>query len=247
LDLGIEGKVAVVTGAGRGVGRAVAERLCSEGARTVLVARDAPRLERAASELRSAGGEAHAIAADVGDPAAVAALHARVEAELGPAAILVHAASAPPRYAPFASQSGTEVADAARDALALVELATRAFLPGMVARRWGRIVFVGSLAGALGGRGQAAYATAKAALVGLVRTLAREHGGDGVTANLVVLGAFDTERLSEALDDEARASLARRAALGRLGEPREAADAILFLASERASFITGAELPVTGG
>jgi NAD(P)-dependent dehydrogenase (short-subunit alcohol dehydrogenase family) len=247
MDLGIGGKVAVITGAGRGIGLATARALAAEGARVALVARDAARLEDAARELRAAGAEAVALPADLADAGAAAGLAERVEAELGPARILVCAAAAPPPYARFAALAGDAVADAVRAEVALVEGPARALLPAMVAAGWGRIVTIGSLAGELGGVGQAPYAAAKAALVGLTRTLALEHARHGVTANLVIAGGVDTARLRAAVSDDVRAGIVARTPAGRLADEREIADLVVFLASERAGFVQGAAVHATGG
>ena len=127
-----------------------------------------------------------------------------------------------------------------------LELA-RCLLPGMRDRGWGRFVFIGSAAGQLGARGQAAYAASKSALVGLVRSLAVEAGRDGVTCNLVDPGLIDTERTREALDADTKCAIIGNTALGRAGRPEEVAALVALLASEAGSYITGAALPVDGG
>ena len=247
MDLQLAGTVAVVGGASRGLGLACARALAREGARVALVARDAAALREAAATLQREGGTAQAFPCDLLDRAAVAAIPAAVRAGLGSPDVLVLNAAV---TAPFARAERVDAETFERTVLGNVRLAhalVTGFLPDVAARRRGRIVAVGSLAAELGGAGQLAYATGKAALGGFIRTLAVELGPQGVTANLVLPGAVDTERLAAALSAESRAAILRRTALGRLATPEEVAALVVFLCGAQAAYVTGATLPVTGG
>jgi len=235
--------LALVSGAGRGIGRATALRLARQGMDLVLMGRDAERLQ-------AVGAQAEALGARVtlapGDLLAEAFWQSLPEA-LCQADVLVHNASQPAAYGLL---EAVEL-DALRGVLDSVLLAglrlTRMVLPHMKAREHGRIVFVGSLAWQLGAHGQVGYAAAKAGLLGLVRSVALEAGRHGVTCNLVEPGFIDTERTREAVGQAMRQALSSRAALGRSGTPDEVAALIAFLASADASYITGACIPVSGG
>lgn len=234
---------ALVTGASRGIGAAIVRRLASDGMHVHCVARDIDALSRLVEELRGAPGEVTAQTADLSDQVtyvALAATLARID-------ILVHAAAA---FAPFARFERTREVETDRVHevnLRAAERLTRLALPGMRARGFGRLVFIGSLAGSLGGAGQCTYAIAKAGLVGLARSVGVEAARDGVTANVVELGFFDTERTREAIDADTREALLAATPVGRAGRPEEAAAMVAFLASDAASFVNGASIPVTGG
>ncbi|MET0343793.1 MAG: SDR family NAD(P)-dependent oxidoreductase [Polyangiales bacterium] len=271
MELGLTGKVALVTGAGRNVGRAVAVRLAAEGAKVVVNDINAERAERVAQEIRDAGGQAIATPGDITQEDQVRKMVETAERELGPVDVLVNNAGIP--AAP--EQSDPKSAAAARRA-AWVEfhesspdhwkktvdlnvygtmLVTHAVLKGMVARKSGKIVSVMSEAGRLGEAKLAAYSGAKASILGFSKAVAREVGPHGVNVNVVALGAVDPDLTPYAeRADEKRAFLDKilRAypmgqGLKRLSRPDDIADAIAFLASDRAAYITGQVLGLSGG
>jgi 3-oxoacyl-[acyl-carrier protein] reductase len=233
-------RTAVVTGAGGGIGGAIARRLAAEGDRVVLVGRTRASLEVVAADV---GANAVVLAADVTDLGWLDAL-----AEVAPAVdVVVHAAAA---YAPFATLESTDD-DAWRRVFdvgptAAMRLLKRV-LPGMKARGFGRVVLIGSVAATLGAHGQAAYAAAKAALVGLTRAVALESARNGVTVNLVEPGIVDTARVRSAVRRDTLDALSCAAPAGRLGEADEVGAVVAFLCGIEAGYVTGAVVPVTGG
>lgn len=232
-----------MTGAARGIGAATARALGADGARVVLVARSAEDLEGVAEGIRSEGGDAIALAADLVGADWLADLDG-VAPEVD---LLVHCAAS---FAPYGPLEEVAV-DVVRNVLEVGALAalrlSQHVVGGMKERGFGRIVSVGSVAATYGAGGQVAYATAKAALVGMTRTLAVEGGRSGVTANLVELGLVETERVEREIDPAIRERLIGSTAIGRAGTPAEVARVIAFLCSEESAFITGAVIPVSGG
>jgi 3-oxoacyl-[acyl-carrier protein] reductase len=247
VDLGIAGKVAVVTGAGRGIGRAVARALAREGVRVALISRTLGDLETVAGLIAGEGGEASPFLCDVTSRPQVAEMALAVASRLGPVQILINNAAAPAEVARIEVMSDVAYDATIRENLEMVHAVTKAFLPRMREEGWGRIINIGSLVADIGGHGQVAYATAKAALVGFTRTVAVEYGRHGITANLVVPGTVLTEAQASALPEKARELVRMRSALKRLGDPDDVAAAVVFLASAQAGYITGASIPVTGG
>jgi NAD(P)-dependent dehydrogenase (short-subunit alcohol dehydrogenase family) len=249
MDLGIEGRVALVAGASRGIGRATALALAREGADVYVLGRDATRLGGVCEEIRSLGRRAHPIAVDVAARDALRSALDHATGTLGPPTLLVLSIAAV-----FTPERFERVSDATVDHLlgtdlrALIDLC-RFTLPAMFDARFGRIVAVGSLASRVGTSGGALYATTKAALEGLVRGIALEYSRRNVTANVVMPGFTETERLHERLGGvaAAREKLERATATRRLITAQEVADTIAFLCSTRAGSITGAVVELTGG
>ena len=245
MDLGIDGRVALVLGASRGLGLAIAEALGREGARVALASRSPEDLERLAAEI---GNGAEGFAVDTADAAAVDALPGRVAEAMGPIEILVLNTGGPPPGG--ALEGSDEDWEAAFRSLVLtpVELA-RACVPGMRERGWGRIVNVSSTSVREPIPGLALSNSNRMAAVGLLNTLAREVAPDGITVNTVATGRFGTERLEhiygsmDAAEERARADVPA----ARLGRPEEYGDLVAFVCSDRAAYLTGTVIPLDGG
>jgi 3-oxoacyl-[acyl-carrier protein] reductase len=244
--LRLDGKRALVTGASRGIGRAVAEILGAAGARVAInYARSGAEAEEAAAGVRALGAEVEVVQADVADPAAVETLFARLGEIWGGVDVVVNNAAI--THDGFVMLMSVGAWDEVLGVdLRGAFLCTRQALRPMIRARWGRIVNVISPAGLFGKEGAANYAAAKGGLLSLTKSLAREVGRYGITVNAVCPGLIDT-RMIAGLPAEERARFERQIALGRLGEPREVAEAVRFLASPAASYITGATLVVDGG
>lgn len=243
LTTELVGKTAVVTGAGTGIGAAIATELAKRGAKLILVARDLQRLESVALELRERGSEAQALAGDIRSESFLAEL---LQAA-GRVDILVNNAAVFATYGPLEEVSRSEIQAVLDVDLVAALYLTQMALPGMKAAGWGRIIHIGSVAGSLGAVGQVAYSTAKAGLVGLTRSVAAETGRFGITCNLVEPGLVETKRTLEKIDPTVRAQLTAATPMGRAGTPQEVAATVAFLASPATAAITGATLPVDGG
>jgi len=246
MDLGIRDHVAVVTGAGRGIGAATARLLAEEGARVVVWDRDEAPAKAVAKEIEAGGGAALAVAGSVASPADVEAIVRIVLARFGPIQILVNNAG----FAHIGSITGTS--DEQWSSMLGVHMTgafncVRAIAPSMIAERYGRIVNMSSLS-VLGADSMAAYAAAKAGLLGLTRALAVELGAHEITVNAILPGYIRTERVKASpafprLDAHSR----RAQSLKGDGLPEDVANAVLFFASKRTRFVTGDLMYVTGG
>jgi len=238
----LDGKTALVTGASGGIGAGIARVLHAQGAIVALSGTRVAALEALAAEL---GERAHVCPADLRDPAAAETLVGAAEAAAGPLAILVNNAGLTRDMLALRMKDDDWQTVLDVDLTAPFRLA-RAALKGMLRRRAGRIIAIGSVVGATGNPGQANYAAAKAGLVGMTKALAQEVGSRGITVNLVAPG-FVATAMTGALPEAQRAKLTEAIPLGRLGTPADIAAAVLYLASDEAAWVTGATLHVNGG
>ena len=257
MDLGLKGKTAVVAASSKGLGRAVAEELAAEGCDLVMCARGKEALEEAATAIRAAAKrKIVAIPADLSNPDDVARVADTALRELGRVDILVNNGGGPPA-GPFESHSVETWAAAVQQTLLSTVALTRAVLPGMKERRWGRIVNVTSIAVKQPVDNLILSNSVRAAVTGFARTLANEVAPFGITVNNVMPGYTRTDRVTSlaAKNAELRGTTAeeqlaifeKTIPMGRLGEPREFGAMVAFLCSERASYTTGASIPVDGG
>jgi NAD(P)-dependent dehydrogenase (short-subunit alcohol dehydrogenase family) len=264
MDLQLKNRVALVTGGGRGVGRGVCLRLAEEGAKVVVNDFHERRAERVAGEIRDAGGQALPVRADITDMAQVRAMVARASEVLGPIDILVNNAGIPAREAGEEVKGGWEDFHTTDPAswTKMIDLnmygtmnCTHAVLAGMVERRYGKIISVMSEAGRVGEAKLAAYSGAKAGMLGFSKAIARELGKHSINVNVVALGAVDAKETPfEQLDEKGQERLNAMfknypigRGLKRLSRASDVADAIAFLASDRAQYITGQVLGLSGG
>jgi len=238
-------QIAVVTGAGRGIGRAIALKFASEGADVVCVSRTVENSEKVAAEVRALGRKAWAVAVDVSDSAAVAAAGEKILAETSRVDILVNNAGV--------TRDGLlmRMSDADWDAVLNTNLKgafhfTKAFARSFAKQRSGRIINLASVIGLIGNAGQANYAASKAGLIGFTQSVARELAGRGVTCNAIAPGFIETD-MTAVLNEDMKAELLKRIPLGSFGQAEDIAGAALFLASPAARYVTGQVLTVDGG
>lgn len=236
-------RTVVVTGAGQGIGQAVALAFARDGDRVVLAARTTARLQAVADEVRAAGGEPVVVATDVGDAAQVEILAARAGA--ADAAVLAAGVAGP--IGPAWEVAPGDFEATLRANLTGVFLCARALLPAMVARGRGSVVAIGSMTGKRPLPGRAAYGASKMGLIGLVRSLAWDAGPHGVRVNLVSPGPVAGPRLAAVTDDAGRAALLAATPLGRFATPEDVAATARFLCSDAAAAITGEDVNVSAG
>ena len=246
LSESLKGRVAVVTGGSRGIGRAIALRLAESGADVALIyAGNQAAADETAQQVCELGVRAMAVQCDVSDAQQAAAAIKQVRAELGPIDILVNNAGI--------TRDGISLRMKPGDFRRVIDvnltgafLMAQAAMSDFVRRRSGRIINISSASGLMGNAGQANYSAAKAGMIGLTKTLARELAGRGVTVNAVAPGFVKTE-MTAAMNEAALSEGLKSVPMGRMAEPEEIAEAVAFLASDRAAYITGTVLSVNGG
>jgi 3-oxoacyl-[acyl-carrier protein] reductase len=241
----LTGKVALVTGASQGIGRAIALDLAKHGATVALAARSLDKLESLAAEITSAGGTARAFALDVTSEDSIKSCAKAVLADLGACHILVNNAGIT-RDGLALRMKLADFEDILRANLTGSFLLTQAVISSMMKARWGRVINITSVVGETGAAGQANYAASKAGLIGLTKSLAREFASRNITVNAVAPGFISTA-MTDALTDEQKSSILAQVPLGRYGTVDDIASAVTFLASDAASYITGHTLDVNGG
>ena len=238
-------RIALVTGATRGIGRAIALELAKQGATVIGTATSAEGAAAIDAYLAEAGAKGKGVQLNVTDDAQTDALLAQIAKDFGDITILVNNAGI------TRDQLLMRMKDEEWDAIMQTNLRpvfriSRALMRGMMKARWGRIINIASVVGASGSPGQTNYAAAKAGMMGFARSLAREVGSRNITVNCVAPGFIDTD-MTRSLSEEQQSALKSQIPLGRLGQPQDIADAVAFLASPQAGYITGIELHVNGG
>lgn len=238
-------RIAFITGASRGIGRACALALADAGARVALAARNLAQLEQLAGQIRAGGGDAFPVAIDMLDAESIREAFARTAKEFGPIAILVNNAGITKdglvlrmKLEDWDNVLGTNLTGAF--------LAIQQVLPSMLRERWGRIINISSVVGEMGNPGQANYVASKAGLIGLTKAIAQEMGSRNITVNAVAPGFIETDMTGK-LSAELKENMLGHIPLKRIGKPEDVAAAVRFLASDEAGYITGHVLDVNGG
>lgn len=243
--MSLSGKVALVTGASQGIGRACAAKLAAQGATVAVVARNQEKLDELVKEIAAAGGKAYAFALDVANEEQIKTVFKDVIAQLGKIEILVNNAGITKdtlimrmKRADWDAVINTNLTSA--------YLCTQQAISSMLKQRWGRIINITSVFGQTGQAGQANYAASKAGLIGLTMAMAREVASRNITCNAVAPGFIETS-MTAGLSDEFKQNAVKMIPLGRVGTPEDIANSVAFLASEEAGYITGHVLNVNGG
>ena len=241
----LQGRIALVTGASQGIGRACALELARAGATVALAARNEAKLTAVAAEIEAAGGQASAFSLDIASEESIKAAAKAVIERFGKVEILVNNAGIT-RDGLMLRMKRSDWDDVLGTNLTGAFLLTQALLSPMLKNRWGRIINISSVVGRTGQAGQVNYAASKAGLIGLTRSIAREVASRGITVNAVAPGYIETP-MTAVLDEKQRAAMMAQIPLGRAGTDSEIAQAVAFLASEAAAYITGQVLDVNGG
>jgi 3-oxoacyl-[acyl-carrier protein] reductase len=241
----MKNRIALITGASRGIGRVCAERMAAGGARVVLAARQVEKLEEAAAAIRAAGGEAFVVAIDLSSPESIKEAFSKASKEFGRIDILVNNAGV--------TRDGLAMRMKREDWNVVIEtnlsgsfFCIQQVIPGMIRERWGRIVNITSVVGEAGNAGQANYVASKAGLIGLTKSLAQELASRNVTVNAVAPGFIETD-MTASLNEEFKAKIVESVPLKRIGKPEDVAAAVHFLCGDEAGYITGHVLDVNGG
>ena len=243
--MNLEGRTALITGAGQGIGRACAEVFASRGASLVLLDKNSATLAEVCKDIEKRGRKAEPVAVDLTDTDALSRELERRRAGLCIDILVNNAGFDRPGTTAKIDEADFEsvLASHLTAALRLIQFV----LPSMRSRQSGRIINVSSIYGLIGGKGEVAYSTAKAGLIGFTKSVAREAGADGVTVNAVLPGLTRTPTIETFMAQKFKDAILRDTPLGRMAEPEEVARVIAFLASDDASFITAAAIPVSGG
>jgi len=241
----LEGRISLVTGASRGIGRAIAQAFAAEGASVVLAARDAAKLAEGVAQIQAKGGKAEALALDVCDRASVEAAVAQVVTAHGRIDHLVNNAGVT-RDNLLLRMKDEEWRQVLDTNLTGAFLCTQAVLKPMLKQRSGRILTITSVVGLGGNAGQANYAASKAGVIGFTKSVAREVASRGITANAIAPGFIETD-MTAAMSEKAREAVFAAIPLGRVGRPEDVAGAAVFLVSDAAAYVTGQVLAVDGG
>jgi 3-oxoacyl-[acyl-carrier protein] reductase len=238
-------RTALVTGASRGIGRACAQALAAAGHRVILAARSLDKLQELEQELKSGGAEALVLEIDLSDIQSITTSITKISKEVGRIDILINNAGI--------TKDGLAVRMKQPDWQVVIDTnlsgafyAIQQVLPGMMRERWGRVVNISSVVGEMGNPGQANYVASKAGLIGLTKSLAQEVGSRNITVNAIAPGFIETD-MTHILSEELKAKMLAQTPLRRMGTPLDIANAVRFLVSDEASFITGHVLDVNGG
>jgi len=243
--MSLSGRVALVTGASQGIGRACALKLSQSGATLALAARNQEKLQELVGEIEATGGKAAAFSLDVGDEEQIKSVFKSVVSQFGKIDILVNNAGIT-RDQLVMRMKRADWDSVINTNLTSAYLCTQQAISSMLKQRWGRVINITSIFGQMGQAGQANYAASKAGLIGLTMAIAREVGSRSITCNAVAPGFIETT-MTSGLGDDFKQNAVKMIPLGRVGSPEDVASAVAFLASEEASYITGHVLNVNGG